>query len=153
MSALFLNAMELSLLRCFNAYKVRYLIIGGHAVQFHGYLRSAEDLDIFIDTFGDNPSRVVAALHYLGFSGADLSANQFSEPKKQIPLGNYGTELLTSPDGPSFEEAYARRIVACENGISIPVVSREDLLQQKLKLGRPKDITDVEALQNGKTVV
>jgi hypothetical protein len=153
MSTLFLNAVELELLRCFNSFKVRYLVIGGHAVQFHGYLRSAKDLDIFIDTSGDNPSRVVTALRSLGFSGGDLSANQFSEPKKQIPLGGYSTELLTSPDGPPFEEAYARRVVANEIGFSVPVVSRDDLLQQKRKLGRPQDIADIEALQNGETAV
>ena len=154
MSTLFLNAVELELLRCFNSFKVRYLVIGGHAVQFHGYLRSAKDLDIFIDTSGDNPAQVVTALRSLGFSGSDLSVNQFSEPKKQIPLGGYySTELLTSPDGPSFEEAYARRVVANENGFSVPVVSRDDLLQQKRKLGRPQDIADIEALQNGETAV
>lgn len=147
MSALFLNALQLELLSCFNSAGVRYLVIGGHAVQFHGHLRSAKDLDIFIDTSGDNPYRVVSALQSLRFSGNDLSANRFSELKKQIPLGQYNTELLTSPDGPPFEEACARRALANENGVAVPVVSYDDLLQQKRMLGRPKDIADVEALE------
>src|SRR2546425_4331119 len=67
MNALFLNTLELELLSRFNSAGVRYLVIGGHAVQFHGYLRSTKDLDIFIDTSGDNPSQVVTALHSLGF--------------------------------------------------------------------------------------
>ena len=109
MGALFLNAVELELLSRFNSFGVRYLVIGGHAVQFHGHLRSAKDLDVFLDTSGDNPSRVVSALQSLGFSGSDLSADRFSETKKQIPLrGHYHAELLTSPDGPKFAEAYAR---------------------------------------------
>src|SRR5438309_1091714 len=112
MSVLFLNALESELLSRFNSAGVRYLVIGGHAVQFHGHLRPARDLDIFIDTSGDNPSQVVAALHSLGFTGNDLLADRFSEAKKQIPLGRYNTELLTSPDGPPFEEAYARRVIA-----------------------------------------
>jgi len=58
MSALFLNNIELELLSRFNSFGVRYLVIGGHAVQFHGHLRSAKDLDIFVDTFADNPSKV-----------------------------------------------------------------------------------------------
>ena len=154
MSALFLNAVELELLDRFNSFGVQYLVIGGHAVQFHGHLRPAKDLDIFIDISGDNPSRVVAALQSLGFSGADLSVDQFSEPKKQIPLGgHYHSELLTSPDGPTFNEAYAKRVMACEKGISVCVISRGDLLWQKRKLGRPQDIADVEALENAKTVV
>ncbi len=153
MSALFLNAQELELLICFNSFGVRYLVIGGHAVQFHGHRRPAKDLDIFIDRLDGNPSRVVSALNSLGFSGSDLSVDLFSELKKQIPLGRYQTELLTSPDGPTFEEAYARRVMANEKGIAVPVVSYDDLLQQKRMLGRPQDIADVEALKNVKTAV
>src|SRR5450759_1080128 len=124
MSALFLNNVELELLGHFNSFGVRYLVIGGHAVQFHGHLRSAKDLDIFVDTSADNPSRIVSALKSIGFSGSDLSADRFSEQKKKIPLGDrYHTELLTTVDGPSFEEAYARRVIANEKGIPIPVVS------------------------------
>jgi hypothetical protein len=151
MSALFLNAQELELLNCFNSFAVRYLVIGGRAVQFYGHLRPAKDLDIFIDISGDNPSRVVTALRSLGFSGRDLSADRFSEPRRQIPLGRYQTELLTSPDGPTFEEAYARRVMANKKGIAVYVISRDDLLQQKRKLGRPQDIADIEALENGQT--
>lgn len=151
MSALYLNNMELELLGQFNSFGVRYLVIGGHAVQFHGHLRSTKDLDIFVDMSADNPAKVVSALKSLGFSGSDLSADRFSEPKKQTTLGRYQTELLTSPDGPSFEDAYARRVIANEKGVSIPVVSRDDLLQQKRMLGRPQDIADVEALEHGNT--
>ena len=138
MSALFLNAQETELLSCFNSFDVRYLVIG-HAVQFHGHLRPAKDLDIFIDRSDSNPVRVVSALRSLGFVGSELSANLFSEMKKQIPLGQYQTE------------AYARRVMANENGIAVPVISYDDLLQQKRMLGRPQDIADVEALENGKT--
>ncbi len=148
MIKLFLNPLELELLSHFNSAGVRYLVIGGHAVRFHGHLRSVKDLDVFVDTSGDNPSRVVSALQSLGFSGNDLSADRFSEPKKQIPLGRYNTELLTSPDGPPFEEAYARRVRANVNGLAIPVVSRNDLIEQKRILGRPQDIADIEALLN-----
>ena len=68
---------------------MRYLIIGGHAVQFHGYLRTAKDLDIFVDGSPDNAETIISALRSLGFSGSDLTAELFSEPKKQIPLGRY----------------------------------------------------------------
>ena len=81
---------------------MRYLIIGGHAVQFHGYLRTVKDLDIFVDGSPDNAETIISALRSLGFSGSDLTAELFSEPKKQIPLGRYQAELLTSPDGPTF---------------------------------------------------
>ena len=149
MSSLFLNSTELELLHCFNSFNVHYLVIGGHAVQFYGYKRPAKDLDIFIATSDGNPMRVVAALRSLGFSGTDLSVDQFSQPKKQIPLRRYYAELLTSPEGPLFEEAYERRVIVTEQGIPVPVVSFQDLLQQKRRLGRPQDKLDIEALENG----
>jgi hypothetical protein len=117
MRSLFLNPHKLELLERFNSSGVRYLIIGGHAVQFHGYLRTAKDLDIFIDRSHDNAELIVCALCYLGFSGTDLTAELFCEPKKQIPLGRYQAELLTSPDGPPFGEAYDRRVIANEREI------------------------------------
>jgi hypothetical protein len=43
--------------------------------------------------------------------------------------------------------------MANEKGIAVPVVSYDDLLQQKRMLGRPQDIADVEALEKGKTAV
>lgn len=147
MSALFLNAIELELLDRFNSFGVRYLVIGGHAVQFHGHLRSAKDLDIFVDMSSDNPSRIISALRSLGFPEIGLSADRFSKPKMQTTLGSrYHTELLTSPEGPSFEEAYPRRAIAVEEVGSIPVISYNDLLRQKRMLGRPQDIADVDAL-------
>jgi hypothetical protein len=147
MRSLFLNPHELELLERFNSSGVRYLIIGGHAVQFHGYLRTAKDLDIFIDRSHDNAELIVCALCYLGFSGTDLTAELFCEPKKQIPLGRYQAELLTSPHGPPFGEAYDRRVIANERGIPIPVISYKDLLHQKRLLARPQDIADIEELE------
>ena len=126
---------------------MRYLIIGGHAVQFHGYLRTAKDLDIFVDGSPDNAETIISALRSLGFSGSDLTAELFSEPKKQIPLGRYQAELLTSPDGPPFGKAYDRRVLANERGIPIPVISYEDLLDQKKILARRQDIADIEELE------
>ena len=147
MRKLFLNSHELELLKQFNSFGVRYLIIGGHAVQFHGHLRTAKDLDIFIDTSHDNADRTVRALSSLGFVGSDLTPAAFAEPKKQIPLGQYHAELLTSPDGPTFCEAYERRVIANEHGIPVPVISYKDLLLQKRMLARPQDIIDIEELE------
>lgn len=143
---LFLHASELELLSAFNRFRVRYLVVGGYAVRFHGRTRSVKDLDLFIDSTGDNPSQCLNALHALKFTNSKLSA-ALAKPKMQIRLDRYYTELLTSCDGPPFEEVFQRRVLTQEHGVEVPVVSREDLLEQKRKLNRPKDIEDVKALE------
>lgn len=148
---LFLHASELELLSAFNRFSVRYLVVGGHAVRFHGQTRSVKDLDLFIDSTGNNPSQCLDALHSLRFTDPKLSA-ALAKPKMQIRLARYGAELLTSCDGPPFEEAYQRRVLAQEQGMVVPVVSRQDLLEQKRKLNRPKDIEDVKALEEPSSI-
>lgn len=149
MAALLLNAIEIELLACLNTFEVRYLVVGGHAVAYHGHLRPMKDLDLFIGTFFQNAERIVTALRSLRFNGADLSADKFSQPKRQIPLGgHYHTELLTSVPGVDFDLAYNRRVIAYEDSTPIPVISLSDLLQQKRTAARPQDLTDIEALTN-----
>jgi hypothetical protein len=154
MAALLLNAVEIELLACLNSFEVRYLVVGGHAVAYHGYLRSMKDLDLFIGTSIENAGRVVAALQSLRFNGADLSAEKFSQPNKQIPLGGYyHTELLTSVPGVDFDSAYNRRVPTFEGSTPIPVISLPDLLLQKRATARPQDLADIEALANASTAV
>jgi hypothetical protein len=123
MAALLLNAVEIELLACLNSFEVRYLVVGGHAVAYHGYLRSMKDLDLFIGTSLENAGRVVTALQFLRFNGANLTAEKFSQPNKQIPLGgHYHTELLTSVPGVDFDAAYNCRVTTYEGSTPIPVI-------------------------------
>lgn len=154
MAALLLNAVEIELLVCLNSFEVRYLVVGGHAVAYHGCLRPMKDLDLFIGTSIENAGRVVTALQSLGFNGVDLSAERFSQSNKQIPLGGYyHTELLTSVPGVDFDLAYNRRVIAYEGSSPIPVISLPDLLLQKRTAARPQDLADIEALANASTAI
>lgn len=67
-----------SLCRELNARGAKYLVVGGMAVNVHGYLRATEDIDILLEGSPDNQQRVCAALEYLPdraileLEGADL---------------------------------------------------------------------------------
>jgi len=41
-------------LKLLDSHKVRYLMIGGYAVSYHGYPRAKQDLDIWIAADADN---------------------------------------------------------------------------------------------------
>ena len=58
-------------------------------------------------------------------------------------------DILTGISGVTFEEAWPRRLVATVSGIDIPFLGRGDLLTNKRAAGRPKDLADVAALEDG----
>ena len=49
------------LLKLLNAHEVKYLIVGGYAVAYHGYPRTTGDIDIWIESTESNGKRIVAA--------------------------------------------------------------------------------------------
>ena len=61
-----LNPNEKRFLTHLNHKQVEYLVIGGYAVAYHGYLRDIGDLDIWISTQKDNAQRMAAVLGDLG---------------------------------------------------------------------------------------
>ena len=89
------------------------------------------------------------ALRNFGFTGSDASEQMFLMPGRVVRMGvpPLRIELLTSISGVEFDPCYARRIQATIEGISVPVISREDLLANKCATGQAKDAADVEQLQ------
>lgn len=61
-----------------NKHKVDFMIIGGFAVVYHGYVRNTKDLDIFIRRSEDNAGRTVAALEEVGFGSPDMTPEVFT---------------------------------------------------------------------------
>jgi hypothetical protein len=75
------------LLKFLNARHVRAIIVGGHALAFHGHPRYTKDLDIFIEPSAANAAAVLQALGDFGFGGVGLTVDDFSSPGKIIQLG------------------------------------------------------------------
>ena len=71
----------LSLLK---AHSVRYLLIGGYAVGYHGYPRATNDLDVWIDIHLDNAARMVRALRAFGFDLPELSEDLSCKKRKSF---------------------------------------------------------------------
>jgi hypothetical protein len=70
-----------------NAYRVRYLIIGGYAVSFHAEPRATKDLDILISPDTKNGKAMYAALAQFGAPIEGLSAKDFTEPGSFFRMG------------------------------------------------------------------
>lgn len=136
------------LLTCLNSAGVRYLVIGGYAVNYHGYHRNTKDIDIWIALEPGNARRVSTALQSFGFAAANVPYSRFLDVKAVHAFGRepFRVDLLLRPSGIDFESCYARRIEATLEGVRVPLISLEDLRQNKRASGRTKDLADIENL-------
>ena len=138
------------LLSAFNAGQVRYLIVGGYAVSFHAQPRATKDLDILIGADAENSHAVYAALAKFGAPIEGLSAKDFAEPDNFFRMGTppVMVDIMPKITGVEFEEAWSRRVdVQIDDDLSVPFISRQDLLIAKLAAGRAQDLIDVDALR------
>ena len=131
-----------------NAHAVEYLLIGGYAVNYHGYPRATADMDIWIAVSPANAQRVVAALKEFGFDLPDLSPELFLQPWQIIRLGvpPIRIEIATTISGVDFAECYGARVEDTFDGVAVHVISLDHLKRNKKALGRHQDLADVEHL-------
>lgn len=135
-------------LQSLNANNVRYLVIGGYAVAFHGHPRYTKDLDIWIDIDKQNAANVIKALADFGFSTLDLQPSDFLEPDMVIQLGYPPSriDLLMGVAGAAFDECFAARLETDVDGIQVSFIDRANLVLLKRAAGRPQDLADLDNL-------
>lgn len=143
--------------------KVRYLVVGGIAVNLHGVSRLTHDVDLMIALDADNLARLVAVAKRYSFKPVipvaidDLAdaarLRAWIENKHMLAFGLRPRNpveptvdiLLKSPV--DFEAAYARRVVAEVEGQPIAVAAVADLIVMKTGTGRAKDEDDIAMLK------
>ncbi len=133
---------------CLNERKVDYLLIGGHALAFHGWPRFTKDIDFWIRSGTENAARLLAALSDFGFGKLDIDETDISTPGKVIQLGvpPNRIDLVTAIDGLDFDSAWKRRVESEYEGERLLVIHREDLIKNKSATGREQDALDVKLL-------
>ncbi|MBX3240828.1 MAG: hypothetical protein KIT80_22945 [Chitinophagaceae bacterium] len=134
-------------------YQADFLLIGGYAVNYYGYNRVTGDMDIWINPDNQNKELLLRALASLGFDeeGIDtIRGWDFSHPQK-FHIGGDGqpdkTEFMTHISGVNYSIAKENSILADIDGLSLPLIHYNDLIQNKKATGRAKDRVDVEYLE------
>jgi predicted nucleotidyltransferase len=141
-----LNAVELDFIKDLLKHKVRFLIVGGHAVIYYGHMRVTKDLDLLIETSSQNIHQLRLAFAAMGIDLDDERVKRMGAPKAIIPIHKFRIELLTSVDGISFSEAYAEALFVMKEGVNIPMISFAHLLLSKRAANRESDLEDVKTL-------
>jgi hypothetical protein len=139
------------LLERFNAHGVKYLVVGGHAVGIHAEPRGTKDLDIFIKADPENSTAVFRALTEFGAPIAGMTAEDFNDkPTSVFQMGVPPSriDILQGIEGVNFDEAWPERVDEILAGqVLAHVISRDDLIKNKLAVGRHQDLADVEKIR------
>lgn len=138
------------LIRVLQFHRVRYLLVGGHAVSVHASPRLTEDLDILVQPTLANGRRLHAALVDFGFGSLAPRPEEILDPDVFWQFGRkpLRIDVLTHIPDVVFADAWRRRVSARFVDIEVPVIGLDDLIANKRASGRPKDWADVAALES-----
>jgi hypothetical protein len=137
------------ILRAFNAHRVRYLVVGGYAFGVYTEPRTTKDIDLWIRTDAQNAKAVFQALAEFGAPIAGMTPDDFmdgtifqmGQPPERI-------DILQKIDGIAFDEAWEHRLEGfIDEKTPAFVISRTDLIRNKLASGREQDLLDVKSLR------
>ena len=132
-----------------NKNSVRYLVVGGYALAFHGFPRYTKDIDFWIWVNEENAKNLVKSLEEFGFSSLQLKEDDFLTPGYVVQLGQPPgrIDLLTSVTGLNFEDCYETRVHINIQGSEIDFIDLESFKKNKKAVGRYQDLADLENLE------
>ena len=141
----------------------QYLVVGGIAVNLHGYTRATGDLDIMIMLNEENIRKFVSVIKSLNYKPkipvelndfiSDDNRKQWIEQKNMKVFSVYNPENefehvdILIEHSLDFEEAYNKKVNYKIEDINIPVISIPDLIELKEKANRIIDRNDILALK------
>lgn len=143
---------------------VEFLIIGGVAVGFHGYVRATKDVDVVPAPDPENLARLARALETLDaqIEGAeDFEAGELPDPLDPEALALGGNWVMRTRLGrfdvmqwigedALWEMLSPAAIEAEIGGLTVKVVSFEGLVALKENAGRPEDLIDLQRLRQAR---
>jgi hypothetical protein len=147
---------NIDFLKTLIKHNVRFLVIGGCAVRYHGYERDTGDLDVLAPSDPDNSLKIYQVsledrsncIRYL-----TPEHIQGEKPLISFKKGYWHADIITQPDGIDFDEVYMKKCMVKINEIEIPVIGKCDLITMKLnsnredESARQQDINDAQELK------
>ncbi len=137
-----------------NKYKVKLVMVGGAAVNFHGYQRHSADVDFWIDATEENFKKLISVFNEMGYEIDDFPQSVKNKEQnisiKFSPV-DLNLELITNFSvNKTFDEALEQSEVVIVNDnefLRYNVLSLEDLITSKIKANRSKDLLDIQQLR------
>ena len=143
----------LNFLNCAQKNNLRYMCIGGYAVNYYGFHRSTEDLDIWIAPTNENKKIFFYTMLCMGYT-----ENEFKDIEDEDFTTYFMCTLGARPNvidiltilhhTLNFDEAEKNMTIhKLNNNLELKLVSYEVLKETKLWSRRPKDFEDIAKLE------
>ncbi len=145
-----MNLKQTGLLAAFLEAGVEFAVVGGVAVNVHGYLRATNDLDIFIRPTEENARLAFRALEAVGAPLTELEPNDLLDDQANLRFGpdEDHIDILSSIGDMSFDQVWRGRTEISVEGWAVPFISKADLIANKQQVGRLRDLADAEELSS-----
>ncbi len=130
---------------------VKFIIIGGFAVNYYGYSRTTGDLDLWIKPDNKNRDKLAGVLEKSGFNRRDLKIIRQTNFEQvfvfHIWEKPFQIDFITRVSGIDFNRADKAKIIVSIQGLDLPMISFEHLILSKMTTNRLRDKADIEELQ------
>lgn len=132
-----------------SARDVEYVIVGAHALAFHGAPRFTGDLDIFVRPTKENGRRLLSAIADFGFPTTPVTPGDIVAGRKVIEMGVAPVQIhvMSAIDGVTWDEVWLDREAGVFGARTVAFIGRETFLRNKRAAGRSKDLADIDALR------
>ncbi len=114
--------------------------------------RYTKDIDLLINIAPNSAQGCINALIEFGLQEEQINKELFFKKGNFFKIGQepWRIDLITSVEGMEFSEIYSRSNMIELHGLTIPVISKNDLISVKTLAARPQDLLDVETLKKSK---
>ena len=136
---------------CLIAHGVDFVVVGAYALAYHGSPRFTGDLDILVRPTLDNASRLLKALAAFGFDAPELTPEAVADRRRMIQMGVPPVQIhvMSAISGVEWPEIWEHRVDGPFGQRVVSYIGRETLIRNKRAAGRPKDLSDIDALEHG----
>ena len=140
------------LFKILNAYGVKYLIVGAHAVMYYAAPRFTKDIDVLVPPEVNDPENIFKALKEFGAPLKGVSSKIFSDPKVifQIGVEPIRIDILMHLKAIDSCLAWSRGKKVKYGKTTVKILSLEDLIKTKVAANRPQDRLDIRNLRKVK---
>ena len=126
---------------------VDYLLVGGLASVLYGVPRTTVDIDIAVRPKNDHILKAIEALESLGLVPDTRVSDEILGQGGVTFSNEREIDMITDLKGIDFNTAWDRRKQIEYEGITVHVISKEDLITALKAVGRQKDLDDLKDLE------
>jgi hypothetical protein len=136
---------------CLTAHGVEFVIVGAYALAYHGAPRFTGDLDVLVRPTLDNATRLLSALEAFGFPALELTPEAVADRRRLIEMGVPPVQIhvMSTISGVEWPEVWDQHVDGPLGERTVPYIGRDTLIRNKRAAGRPKDLSDIDALEHG----